>query len=142
MGVYGLFFHISYIPSINSTSREKAAFFSDEAFTCIHVLLLVHTPTQTILNPSTHRALGTTSLDPKISRRVNLDYTLSACSEFSKLVNEGKKFRFVYCSGALATRDRGKKLWFLSEMRKIRVTPPIPTGFPDSIPSPFPYRPK
>lgn len=137
MGVYGLFFHISYIPSINSTSREKAAFFLDEAFTCIHVLL--HTPTQTILNPSPHRALDTTSLDPKISRRVNLDYTLSACSEFSKLVNEGKKFRFVYCSGALATRDQGKKLWFLSEMRKIRVTPPIPTVFPDS---PFPYPPK
>jgi len=69
-----------------------------------------------------YRALGTTSQDPKISRRVNVDYTLSAASSFSQLPHPaGTKFRFVYCSGIAAVRDQEKKLWFLSEGRKIRV---------------------
>ena len=60
--------------------------------------------------------------DSKLSRRINIDYTLSAASAFSKIsLPEGKKFRFLYCSGLLAVRDQQKKLWFMEEGRKIRV---------------------
>lgn len=54
----------------------------------------------------------------------NVDYPHSAAKIFAQKLNsaaEGKKFRFVYCSGAFTERDQSKKLLFLSESRKLKV---------------------
>ena len=72
-------------------------------------------------------ALGTVSPSkPEFNRRVNMDYTISAAKAFAKSAalhtsgRQGKKFRFVYCSGTFTERDQGKHLWIMSQNRKMR----------------------
>ncbi|KAI4246133.1 MAG: hypothetical protein L6R40_002085 [Gallowayella cf. fulva] len=62
------------------------------------------------------------SLSAEANRRINLDYTIAAARAFveAKVAGEGNKLRFVYLSGMLTERDQERKLWFMSEARKIR----------------------
>ena len=91
------------------------------------------------------RSLGIAT--PKSSdgnRRINLDYTLAAAKGFQKalaprLADQGKKFRFVYCSGMMTERDQERKLWFMGEMRRTRVcilsiSLPLPDLFLEFLP--------
>ena len=58
------------------------------------------------------------------SRTVIVDSTLAAAKAFvdAKVAGEGQKFRFVQLSGMFVEKDRRKKLWFMDEGRKIRVS--------------------
>ena len=56
-----------------------------------------------------------------------MDYTMAAATAFANSVapiqsNAAQPFRFVYTSGMLAERDQNTTLWFMSEMRKMRVS--------------------
>jgi hypothetical protein len=58
-------------------------------------------------------AIGTVSPSkPEFNRQVNMDYTLAAARAFATSVapqnanREGKKFRFVYCSGSFTEKTR------------------------------------
>ncbi|MCJ1258982.1 hypothetical protein MMC24_006816 [Lignoscripta atroalba] len=57
-------------------------------------------------------------------RRIDIDYTLAAANAFATSLapklGDGRKFRFVYCSGIMAVRDQEKPLWFMQEPRRIR----------------------
>ena len=44
-------------------------------------------------------------------------FAASLCPQLGK----GKKVRFVYLDGAMSERNPEKKLWFLPEIRRIRV---------------------
>jgi len=65
--------------------------------------------------------LGTASS----TREVHIDYTMAAANAFAttlaSTLDAGKKFRFIYLSGALAEKDQEKRLWFLENGRKMRV---------------------
>jgi hypothetical protein len=69
------------------------------------------------------RSIGTTKLQS--GREINVDYTMAAAEAFKKSLTpqlaEGKKFRFVYVSGAMTSQDQEKPLWFMQEFRRIRV---------------------
>lgn len=96
--------------------------------------------------------------DEALARRVGAEYTLAAAramlEHFAKPLaaqGSGKKFCFVYCSGYLAEWDQKKRLWFMSETRKIKVTrffcpptpsPPFSGGFQSSNTYPYRARPK
>ncbi|KAI9728645.1 MAG: hypothetical protein M1828_002751 [Chrysothrix sp. TS-e1954] len=55
-------------------------------------------------------------------RTSDVDYTLTAARKFLSEIQrtEGTPFRFVYLSGMLVERNQNAKLWFLSEVRKMR----------------------
>jgi hypothetical protein len=75
-----------------------------------------------------HRSIGAKSTDPTITRKVTLDYSLTAASAFSQLAKEqGKKFRFVFTSGILAVRE-GKSILipYAAEARRVAVSPLSP----------------
>ena len=57
--------------------------------------------------------------DNETTRRVSLDYTLTAVRVFQEICQN--PFRFIYCSGGAAERDQTKPLWFLQDYRRIRV---------------------
>ena len=64
----------------------------------------------------------------------NVDATLAAAKNFAetvvpKLAN-GKRFRFVLCSGMGAEWDQNKTLWFLNDTRKIKVCLYVLRSFP------------
>lgn len=63
--------------------------------------------------------------DDETARQVSVDYTLTAARAFTEHipVKDGKKFRFVYVSGALAERDQTRSLWIAQSYRRIRVHP-------------------
>jgi len=65
------------------------------------------------------------NLDMKTIRHVSVDYTMHAIAEFQrKLLPQlpaGTRFSFAYISGFMVERDQTKKLWFLEEVRHIRV---------------------
>ncbi|KAL9633398.1 MAG: hypothetical protein Q9204_003418 [Flavoplaca sp. TL-2023a] len=56
------------------------------------------------------------------SRSVIVDSTVAAAKAFidGKLAGEGKKLRFVLLSGMFVEKDHEKKLWFMTEGRRIR----------------------
>jgi hypothetical protein len=74
-----------------------------------------------IENSPPHRALGAKSPGGDKTRRVNLNYALSACSAFRTLPlpSPTSKFRLAYTSGIITERDQDKSLWIMSDMRKI-----------------------
>ncbi|KAF2214011.1 hypothetical protein CERZMDRAFT_7279, partial [Cercospora zeae-maydis SCOH1-5] len=55
---------------------------------------------------------------------VHNDMTFAATKAFAEHVlptlGKGKKFRYVYTSGAAVVRDQSASLWFLGEKRKLR----------------------
>jgi len=63
--------------------------------------------------------------DIATATKVSVDYTLAAANAFAKSLapelGEGKKFRFVYCSGMWAELDQSKSLWMLGDTRRIKV---------------------
>lgn len=62
--------------------------------------------------------------DAEICRKVSVDLTLVAVKVFLETLApdlDGKKFRFVYCSGMGAEWDQNKRLLFLNDTRKIKV---------------------
>ncbi|EPE26253.1 NAD(P)-binding Rossmann-fold containing protein [Glarea lozoyensis ATCC 20868] len=66
-------------------------------------------------------ALGAKSTGGDKTRRVNLNYALSACNAFRTLPlsSPTAKFRLAYTSGIITERDQDKNLWIMSDMRKI-----------------------
>ena len=61
----------------------------------------------------------------EVARKVNVDFTVKAAEAFAKKlaaqVPEGKKFRFVYCSGKFAEREyETKSLWMFKDSRAIK----------------------
>ena len=62
----------------------------------------------------------------KGDREVQVDYPMAAVNAFSDILasqlDTGKGFRFVYLSGALSEKDPNKSLWFLGELRRLRVS--------------------
>lgn len=74
------------------------------------------------------RTIGTTpskSSNLDLARRVNVDYTQAAAECFAdKLAPQlegGKKFQFMYLSGAGVAKNQQQKLWFAQEFRRLRV---------------------
>jgi len=75
------------------------------------------------------RALGSPARktpDLELCRSIEIGYSTAAAKAFSEalapqLKNEKKPFRFLYLSGMLAEREKGKKLWFLHDSRTIKV---------------------
>jgi hypothetical protein len=70
--------------------------------------------------------------DLETYKRVQVDYTLAAARAFvagfgPALEKEGRKFRFVFCSGKFAEWDQSKSLSFMSDTRKVKVPPPLLT---------------
>ena len=63
--------------------------------------------------------------DVETAWKVGVDFTLAAAKAFDKdlapKVPEGKKFRFVFCSGMLAEWDQEKSLHFMKDSRLIKV---------------------
>ncbi|KAJ5612918.1 hypothetical protein N7510_006112 [Penicillium lagena] len=52
------------------------------------------------------------------------DFTLTAANAFVNTLApalNGKKFKFVFCSGAWAEWDQKKPLWFMKDTRRIKV---------------------
>jgi hypothetical protein len=72
------------------------------------------------------RALGSPAHknpDLEASRKIEIDYTLTAANAFTRLSGlkgDGRTFRFVYLSGLGANRDISKSLWFLKNVRNIK----------------------
>lgn len=79
-------------------------------------------------------ALGIALSDIETQRKVNLEYTMTACEAFAKQIapvtveRSQRKFRFVYTSGVAAVRDQQKSLWFLGKLRRLRVSEIQPTS--------------
>ena len=78
--------------------------------------------------PRFDRSIGTTpskSGDLDAAHRINIDYTKAAAEMFvGKLAPQlqgGKKFRFVYLSGAGSEKNQEQKLWFAQDFRQMRV---------------------
>lgn len=70
-------------------------------------------------------ALGSTTREPVAGRKINLDYTMAGANAFAtslatQLETQGGKFRFVYTSGMVTSKDQNKKLWISQEFRRIR----------------------
>ncbi|KAL2798612.1 hypothetical protein BJX66DRAFT_333976 [Aspergillus keveii] len=72
-----------------------------------------------------------TSPSLALYRKINHEYTLAALDAFSRIRPAPgklapKPFHFVYCSGAAAVRDpkRTKTVWFMGDMRRVRVCLP------------------
>ena len=61
------------------------------------------------------------SMGNEKTRKISVDYTVSAMKCLLTQAGSDQKGRFVYCSGALAERDQTKSLWFSSDFRKVRV---------------------
>lgn len=57
-------------------------------------------------------------------RTIIVDSTIAAAKAFvdAKVAGEGTKFRFVHLSGMFVEKDQKKRLWFMNEGRKIRVS--------------------
>jgi len=57
--------------------------------------------------------------------RISVDFTLEAANAFARGLSphlgDGKRFRFVFCSGMFSEMDQGKSLWFLETSRKAKV---------------------
>jgi hypothetical protein len=64
--------------------------------------------------------------DSKTARLANVDYLHVAAKMLAEKIAPGlsgkRKFRFVYCSGSFTERDLNKKLYFLEESRKLKVS--------------------
>lgn len=65
--------------------------------------------------------------DLEESKKVEIGFTLTAAKAFTHtlapvLKERGKTFRFVYLSGMFANRDKDKNLWFLNDVRNIKVS--------------------
>ncbi|KAI8630762.1 hypothetical protein F5Y19DRAFT_33361 [Xylariaceae sp. FL1651] len=62
--------------------------------------------------------------DVETARKVSVDYTLAAAkaftTELAPQLPEGRKFRFVFCSGKFAEWDDKKHLAFMSDTRHIK----------------------
>ncbi|QDS71311.1 hypothetical protein FKW77_001766 [Venturia effusa] len=62
--------------------------------------------------------------DVATAKKVQVDFTLAAAKAFaSKLapaLDEGKEFKFVFCSGGMASRDQEINLWILQDTRKLK----------------------
>ncbi|KAI9880013.1 MAG: hypothetical protein M1830_005932 [Pleopsidium flavum] len=62
--------------------------------------------------------------DVATATKVNVDYTLAAANAFAKSLvpelGDGKKFRFVLCSGMGAEMDQSKSLWMMPDTRRIK----------------------
>lgn len=67
--------------------------------------------------------------DVQTAKKVQVDFTLAAANAFaSKLLpvlDEGTNFKFVFCSGGLASRDQDISLWVLQDTRKLKVSPSL-----------------
>jgi hypothetical protein len=53
------------------------------------------------------------------------DFALIAANAFADTLApalNGKKFKFVFCSGMGAEWDQTKRLWFLKDTRRIKVS--------------------
>ena len=59
-------------------------------------------------------------------RDVHYGYSMAAAKAFERYLlpklGQDKKLRFVYGSGAIVERDQEKPLWFMGDLRKIRVS--------------------
>jgi hypothetical protein len=89
-------------------------------------LIIAISAQNTTANVGVKRALGKARMpDNETSRKVSIDYTLAAIQaleqNFSPNSESGKKFRFVYLSGAGAEKDQEKSLWVMQDYRRIRV---------------------
>ncbi|KAK0624798.1 hypothetical protein B0T17DRAFT_507840 [Bombardia bombarda] len=64
------------------------------------------------------------NFDVDTCRKVSIDYTLAAARAFiahlAPQLPEGRKFRFVFCSGKYAEWDQQKPLHFLADTRRIK----------------------
>jgi len=61
--------------------------------------------------------------DVETAKKVQVDYTIAAANAFTERLlpaAEGKIFKFVFCSGAMAARDQSKSLWLMGDTRKIK----------------------
>jgi hypothetical protein len=62
--------------------------------------------------------------DKVYCRKVNVEFTQSfakaLATHIAPSLPEGKKLRFIFCSGAFSEWDQNKKLLFLSDSRKIK----------------------
>lgn len=77
-----------------------------------------------------HRAIGGRAgqfPDVETAKKVQVDFTLAAANAFAaKLLpalDEAKDFKFVFCSGGMASRDQETSLWILQDTRKLKVKP-------------------
>ena len=65
------------------------------------------------------------------ARKVQRDYTeafAQACARALLPAAPGGRFRFVFCSGAMAERDPERKLAFMADTRLIKArSPPSPS---------------
>lgn len=62
---------------------------------------------------------------------MQVDYTLAGArallEHLAPKLPEGKKFRFVFCSGKFAEWDQNKTLHFMADTRHVKVRSTIPT---------------
>lgn len=68
-------------------------------------------------------SLGLARMPDNVSaKEISIEYTLAAAKAFTptSATEKGKKFRFVYVSGAAAVRDQTKPLWLMQDFRRIR----------------------
>jgi hypothetical protein len=79
-----------------------------------------------------NRALGGSATNPTPAGKCNeveMEYPMTAAREVLKAkdasrgVNE--KVRFLFISGILSVKDQKKRLWFLEEGRRARVSSPF-----------------
>ena len=58
-------------------------------------------------------------------KKVQVDYTLTAAKAFvsalAPQLPEGRKFRFVFCSGRFSEWDQNKTLLFMGDSRRLKV---------------------
>ncbi|KAE9966940.1 hypothetical protein EG328_008511 [Venturia inaequalis] len=62
--------------------------------------------------------------DVQTAKKVQVEFTLAAANAFaSKLlpaIDQAKDFKFVFCSGSLASRNQDTSLWLLRDTRKLK----------------------
>jgi hypothetical protein len=80
------------------------------------------------LTPSQRTVGGKATDFPNIetARKVSIDYTLAAAQAFAtnlapRLVETGRKFSFVFCSGHGAEQNEDVRVWLFADSRKIKV---------------------
>jgi hypothetical protein len=58
--------------------------------------------------------------------RISVDFALEAANAFARSIaprlGDGKRFKFVFCSGMFAAMNQDKSLWFLETSRKAKVS--------------------
>jgi len=67
-------------------------------------------------------------------RVLEVDYPLAFVNAFVPTLADSKKhFRYIHLSGQLAERDQEKHLWFLTDLREMKVMLAFSRTFPLTI---------